>query len=124
MIPQALITWVKSMFGRIGYSNTYQATEIKGNLNTTGYIRSTKGVYADYFGAYTNPANQIKFNYNSIVLTSNGDVLIIDNGGVTSNKPATVNGNLSIASGRTLKIGSTTLSEAQLQKLIALIPAE
>lgn len=126
MIPTSLITWVKSMFKNIGYSNTYRATQINGSLIATGSITSQLGsVYADKFTRDGN-ANQytLEFNYDSIVLTSYTDAITINGSGVTLGTPTLVKGNLSLSSGKTFKIGSTTLTEDQLKKLIALIPAE
>ena len=125
MIPTSLITWVNSMFNNIGYSNTYRATEIKGNLRATGGIQAQNGVYSDKFTRYGN-TNQytLEFNYDSIVLTSYTDAITINGSGVTLGTPTLVKGNLSLSSGKTFKIGSTTLTEDQLKKLIALIPAE
>ena len=127
MIPTSLITWVKLMFKNIGYSNSYRATQINGSLIATGSITSQSGgaVYADKFTRYGN-TNQytLEFNYDSIVLTSYTDAITINGSGVTLGTPTLVKGNLSLSSGKTFKIGSTTLTEDQLKKLIALIPAE
>lgn len=125
MIPTSLITWVKSMFDNIGYSSTYRATEIKGNLSVVGSITAGKTVYADIFTrSGNNQQYTLEFNYDSIVLTSYTDAVTIDGSGVTLGTPTLVKGNLSLSSGKTFKIGSTTLTEDQLKKLIALIPAE
>ena len=124
MIPTRLITWVESTADNIGYSNTYRATQINGSLRVNGSIQSQIGVYADEFARGSGPTYKLKFSYNSIVLTSNQDAVTINDSGVTLGVHTTVQGNLSIASNRTLKIGSTTLTEEQLKKLLALIPAE
>lgn len=126
MIAQSLIAWVKLMFKNISYSNSYRATQINGNLTATGTITSQSGgVYADKFTRYGNTTQYtLEFNYDSIVLTSYADAVTIDRNGVTLGTPTLVKGNLSLSSGKTFKIGSTTLTEDQLKKLIALIPAE
>ena len=126
MIPTSLITWVKSMFNNIGYSSTFRATQINGSLTATGTITSQSGgVYADKFTRYGNTNRYtLEFDHDSIVLTSYTDAITINGSGVTLGTPTLVNGNLSLSSGKTFKIGSTTLTEDQLKKLIALIPAE
>ena len=113
------------MFKQIGYSNSYRATQINGNLIATGSITSQRGVYADKFGRQgSDQQYTLEFTGDSIVLTSYTDAITINSSGVTLGTPTSVKGNLSISSGKTFKIGSTTLNETQLKKLIALIPAE
>lgn len=150
MIAESLITWVKSLFHRIAPGTGEGDIEIGGNLEVDGNITAGGRLTADTIsfadrlstgaatlgyavynsvpgGSGVPITTNIKFTFQGSDVfnlyaraTNNGGTF--DNIYVSSPRGLIFNNEPTFSAG--IKIGSTELTEEQLQKLIALIPAE
>ena len=150
MIPTKLIDWVKKLFGAVQPGAKEGDVEIGGNLEVEGSLSLYGGNYkfsdidgnlAEYceygygqqyglvFGADNPIAALGCFEGISSNLDPSTGVQIVDDGIVylranNNDVAGALPGQFQIFEGNTFKIGNTELTEAQLKKLIALIPAE
>lgn len=149
MIADSLITWVKSLFHRIAPGTGEADIQIGGNLEVDGYlspnalkinnnqvnINSDEGQIVGHFESYV--ATETDFAISSY---DDDSGLIVDGGRIDVgifdgsldaflygfriyNNNIEVAGNTTFNDGK-ITLGETALTEVQLQKLLALIPAE
>lgn len=161
MIPQSLITWVKSLFHRVSPGIGEGDIEVGGNLEVDGKLTpntlqinnnevniiNSEGGLVGHFQAYVVTEQDFtiaSYDSNTGLYMSDSTLNIgafdgsLDSfeAGVQITKQvvyisaayeviASINASgFSITSGKRLTMGNTVLTEDQLKKLLALIPAE
>lgn len=126
MIAQSLIAWVKSLFHRVAPGEGEGDIQVGGNLEVGGNVDvGGKNLYVSKIASDSSGFPfSIRLDDQSIVIWGGSPILTVNTNFVRSTYLFIAYGGLKITSGQTLKIGSTTLTEDQLKKLIALIPAE